>query len=369
MNGESILVALRFLSAAALFTFLANSNVWMSPVMATILVLGYRLGTFATPAFVRLLGQSSEVGAFALAAGGGLAWYLGYEVIAAPALALGLAVGGYLLKAQAAHSARGAACIAVAMNAGSLAAGAFVALGSERKEFLLLGGTGILLFCTLMAWFQVRVGDAQVRAPRPSLSRGVESSRSLARIVAWSLLGMATGILVFSVFSVLPQTFMASPSHGGHLPSWYGWLISLNAGVIVLCSVPLARYTAQLGLMGGVLPLALGLVTLLLPLFIAVDSFTNACLWVVLISLFECGLSALDHLAAQAKTLLVKEASFGIGASLCVVVSRSSYASNSGLVMGLIGLGLTGAGVLMAQLLNARLAHPADPSSLCSSGN
>ena len=352
MNREWILIALRFLSAMALFTFLGRSNVWMTPVVATVLVLGYRLGIFLTPVAIRTFGRMTTTAAFAVAALGSIAWYFGYPAIAAPLAAVGLAISGYLVKAKATRSPRGAALVAVAMNAGSLVAGVVLALGGESLELVLVGGTAILVLCAVLAT------TVQVEEVKPFRAATASPNGSNVRsLVAWSTLGGATGILVFSIFSVLPQTLI--PAHGGALPSWYGWLVSVNAGVIVLFSLPIARWTAKHGLAGGVAPLMLGLAALTLPQFVNMATFPVAFAWVLIISIFECGLSALDHLAAQDGALLVKEACFGIGASLCVLVSRMSSGEMSGVVTGAVGLALAMIGAAAASKKSQPVAHPA----------
>lgn len=343
MNGELVLLALRFLSAATLLTFIAQSNVWMSPVMATILILGYRLGVFVTPWFQRVFKSYSGPASFAMAALGAIAWHFGHEEIAAPLTALGMAISSYLIKAKAAHTARGAAWVAVAMNAGSLAAGAVLALAVGEKSLVILGGAGVLAVCAALAFKLDETSEAHAPTTPP---RSLSSARAVA---TWTMLGMATGILVFAVFSVLPQTLMANPLHTGALPEWYGWLVSINAAIVVVVSVPLARYTSRYDLTGGVVPLIFGLITLLMPLILPVGTFAGALIWVCLISLCESGLSALDHLAVKDRSLLVKDASFGVGAGLCMLVSRLGAGETSGMVMGLVGLAFTLIGGVMAR--------------------
>lgn len=327
---------LRFLSALCLFAFLARANVFLDAASNTVLVLGYRVLLVFSPLLIRWVGRSAGGMCFLLAAGGTVLWLVpdaSVRLTAALVVGLGLSVGGYVLKASVSESASGASWNKIALNGGSLLAGVYVALVDPSwgiAGFLLplavvLAGSGGL------ALWAVR-GSVRGPAERPRVEPATRWHKA-----GWMLLGVAIGIKLFAVFAVLPQYLLA---RSGTLPGWYGYLIGLNAIVIVGLQKPVMTWITGRGTEATrtrtvLAALACCMIVLAVPGWFHVEQPVGALTWILLCSVAECAASYLDVAASVAGCLFHKEAAAGLGAGLCVALSRVAGGQGPYLVAGL----------------------------------
>ncbi|MCX5388142.1 hypothetical protein [Streptomyces sp. NBC_00083] len=313
----------RFLSALCLFAFLARANLFLDVWSNTVLVLGYRALLVLSPLLTRW-GRSGAGGlCFATAAGGTALWLVPSSPVrlaAALLVGFGLSVGGYVLKAGAAESAKGASYNKIALNCGSLLAGVYVALMAPSW--------GLVAFLVPPVVLLALCGPLSLRALRGAASTGGRRTGSPPAVrrhqVGWTLFGVAIGIKLFAVFAILPQYLL---SRGGALPSWYGWLVSLNAVVIIVCQRPVMGWITRRGTEAGrsrAVLSALGccMAVLAFPGWFHVEALAGAVVWILLCTLAECAASYLDVAASRAGCLFPKEAAAGLGAGLCVALSR-----------------------------------------------
>ncbi|MEU3964012.1 hypothetical protein AB0F42_30150 [Streptomyces buecherae] len=314
---------LRFLSALCLFAVLARANVFLDAYSNTVLVFGYRVLLVFSPLLIRWVGRSAGGVCFLAAAGGVLLWLVPaapVHLVAALTVGLGLSVGGYVLKASVSESASGASWNKIALNGGSLLAGGYVAFMNPHW-----GLTAFLvpLVCVLalsggLALWAVR-GTAHGRAPRLANRPATTLDK-----IGWALLGVAIGIKLFAVFSILPQYLLQSL---GELPPWYGYLVSLNAIVVVALQKPIMKWITNRGTEAArtrlvLVILACCMIVLATPGLFHVELVVGALVWILLCSVAECAASYLDVAASGAGCLFHKEAAAGLGAGLCVALSR-----------------------------------------------
>jgi uncharacterized membrane protein len=318
---------LRFLSALCLFAFLARANVFLDAYSNTVLVLGYRALLVFSPLLIRWVDRSAGGLCFLAAAGGAALWLVpdpSVHFVAALVVGLGLSIGGYVLKASVSENASGASWNKIALNGGSLLAGFYVALMEPPWGLLgfLAPLVALLALSGALALWAVRgAGRGDARAPAPGPGSAAPTRRQK---LGWSLTGVAIGIKLFAVFAVLPQYLLLRESG---LPSWYGYLVSLNAIVIIALQRPImnritGRGTAVTRTRFVLVVLACCMVVLATPGWFRVDTPEGALLWILLCSVAECAASYLDVSASGAGCLFHKEAAAGVGAGLCVALSR-----------------------------------------------
>lgn len=339
---------LRFLSALCLFAVLAKSNVFLDAYSNTVLVLGYRVLLVFSPLLVRWVGRSAGGLCFLAAAAGAVLWTVPgtpIQLLAALLVGLGLSVGGYVLKATVAESASGASWNKIALNGGSLLAGVYVALmnpdwgviGFLAPLIAVLALSGGLSLWAVRGGAGGRLGHQQAAGPETTGRHKV----------GWSLLGVAIGIKLFAVFSILPQYLLLA---SGELPSWYGYLISLNAVVVILLQKPIMalitrRGSAQAREKCVLAVLAACMLILAAPSLFRVQLLPGALIWITLCSVIECAASYLDVAASRASCLFHKEAAAGVGAGLCVALSRFAADIGPELIGG-VGLACIASGAL-----------------------
>ncbi len=207
-----------------LFLIMAQSNVWADTETHLVLAVGYRALLVATPFFVhfgysRGMSISLMIGILSL-----LLAYFSFNALALGLFSLGMAVGGYICKFSNSHTTKGAADNKVALNIGSLAAG-FLLLWTQEKNILI--GLSIvalmvaLYFSTFIDWDLSKVTQSTTL---------LKKKNNFLHLIGWSLIGIATGIKLTGVFTILPQFLIHKM---GILPNWFGSLLIINSlGVI-----------------------------------------------------------------------------------------------------------------------------------------
>jgi MFS family permease len=340
-----VIFFIRFITATCLFSFLGKANVWLTPLSNIILAIGYRFFLILSPIFDRL-GKKYAVGlALIFSAIGSLLFFSSHEyllILGALLVGIGLSVSGYLIKAEASETPSGAAFNKIALNAGSLLSGLILLLAITSKSFFFTIGAGVLFLTAIIALIFGHKKKKAVHLPVPK-------QFNLRRYIAWLLVGIAVGIKLFGVFSVLPQYLI---DEKGYLPNWYGLMIFLNSGIVILLQLPLIHFIERFKANNHAFKLVLivmclGMLLIAFPQVFHVQHIMGATLWTLLLSVIECFASYLDVQGSRDGFLLIKETSVGLGAGLTVLLSRELTFPFSAMSVGLVGIAV----ILIAAIL------------------
>ena len=334
-RGQSLhLVVIRVITAVTLFAVLGEANVWLDTTTNTVLALGYRFGLVLLPMTLSLTGGRSLVTALAfMAAGAGLLSVSGEvttSIAAACLFSYGAAVSGYLIKNVAAQTKRGSANNRVALNVGSLVAGLVIMLPFLTPAAFFWGAGALVALCMLIALPR--------KVDRSAIHVQIFQGQSASILVAWILVGTAMGMMLFGVFSVLPQTILKS---GLALPGWYGSMIILNSAVVVLAQVPSLKLIEKMGryrMVTILIFVLMGFLLLAFPDLFYVHTLAGALVWVFLVSIAECAFGHIDYYSVKQKTMFVKEICIGLGAALTVLLMRAVPLPYSSFLVGAIGV-------------------------------
>lgn len=331
------LISIRIVTAVTLFAVLGEANIWLDATTNTVLALGYRFGLVLLPVTIHLFGgRSLLVSLAAMSAGAGLLSLNGsliQSLSAACLFSYGAANSGYLIKNVAAQSKRGSANNRIAMNVGAFMAGLVIMLPFLTQDMFFWGAAALIAGCALVA--MPRCFDTTL------IHVKIFQGQSAGAIVAWISVGTAMGMMLFGVFSVLPQTILKS---GQSLPAWYGLMIILNSAVVVLGQIPTLKFIEMTGRFRLLVIFAFifsGFLLLAFPRAFHVYTFTGAVVWVFLISLAECTFGHIDYYSVRQKTMFIKEICIGIGAALTVGLMRWVSFSFSAILVAVIGILLT----------------------------
>jgi hypothetical protein len=313
----------------------------MDTTSNVILVVGYRALLIMAPLMLVSMGRHAVCVAFLIGTLGCVLWYVHIPIPAAGCIALGLSVGGFLLKDRASATAAGAAWNKIAVNVGSLLAGACVVLLPNTQKVFMLGAGSVLLICACAC---VR----PVQSDEHSLGTGKFGGSGFARLVIWAAVGIAFGIKFGALYAVLPQYIMSLGGGMHRLPEWYGWMVSINSIVVLAVQIPIMRALLGRDLGTTVLwPLLAAMIVMATPNLFLASTITGAIVWTLILSLIECAVSYSDVLATCDGALLAKEICVGIGFGLSVFGARLVPAYG-GLIVGSVG----GTCVLIALAVN-----------------
>lgn len=327
---------IRFITATCLFAFLGKANLWLNPLSNIILAIGYRFFLVLSPLFVRLAKKQAVALSLVLASLGALllAYFNQPSFLAIGALlvGIGLSVSGYLIKSEVAESPKGAAYNKIALNAGSLVSGLILLLALHNKQFFFSLAALSFFAISVLALFSTQ------KKKSPSLP--FPQDQCLRKWFGWILVGVAVGIKLFGVFAVLPQYLLST---SGTLPYWYGLMIFVNSGIIILCQLPIIHWTEQFKSHNHSFKITLtimilGMLLIATPNLFHANTLIGALIWTIFLSIIECFASYLDVLGSRARFLLVKETSVGLGAGLTVFFSRYFSAPLSSLLIGATGM-------------------------------
>jgi hypothetical protein len=163
---------------------------------------------------------------------------------------------------------------------------------------------------------------------------------SKKRWAGWLLVGVAVGIKLFGVLSVLPQYILANT---GKLPYWFGIIVFVNSAIIIVLQLPIIHWVEKFKENNQSFKITLGLMVMGMLLIAFPQSFyaytlVGALIWTILLSVIECFVSYLDVQGSRAGFLLVKETAVGLGAGLTVFFSRYLPSHLSSIAIGAAGL-------------------------------
>lgn len=317
MRGEMMLV--RTLTAAVLFTVMAQANIWTSTSAHLILAVGYRFFLLAAPFFMFIgIGRGMNL-ALLLCLMGLAACFWRVDGLPLGIFALGMAVSGYIAKSVAAHSSQGAADNKVSLNIGSLISGSILMLMTDKTLILTLAS----ILVVAAAWLSYRIPWAKIADDTPLKTMfkatSIRSNWDFKLTLGWSLIGIATGIKLTGIFVILPQYLLQKL---GSIPGWYGSIVMINSVIIIFAQHRIMKILDGRGI-GTTMTLAVSTMVLLaLPSFMAVEHMLGAGLWIALLTVGECALSAYDRMARVSGYLFPKELMVGIGSFLTVFFTR-----------------------------------------------
>ncbi|MEN9723666.1 MAG: hypothetical protein RJB38_1652 [Pseudomonadota bacterium] len=314
------MVGIRVLTALVLFTFLAKANVWASTQAHMVLAVGYRALLVFAPLVLRLGFARALQGSLALSLVGAVLSVVSIHWSSMFFLATGMAISGYLAKWLSSQSDQGAADNKVSLNLGSLASGAL--LWSVQSRPLLMVLLVVALGASLFLSFRIPIASAEpVSTPQGQHDQGAESAHAIT-LLGWALVGIATGIKLTGIFTILPQYYLSKLEV---LPNWFGALIMLNSLGVVFAQHRVMRWLAKRPERDTFLVSLSAMVLLALPGVLFVDIPAMAVLWVGLLTLGECALSRYDRLAQSTGSLWIKEFMVGAGSWLTVFLTRHHH--------------------------------------------
>jgi hypothetical protein len=314
---RSQMMWIRILTATVLFVVLSKVNLWADTRAHLVLAVGYRALLVLAPVLL-VLGVGGAMRLSLAVATIGLIWAIfSVDVGSMFLIALGMAVSGYLAKLISSQSSRGAADNKVSLNLGSLASGGLLLLISGQKPLL-----WVSIFCVGFSFFlAMRIDWASEGG---FLDRGGSGARKTpmqaGRLVGWGLIGLATGVKLTGVFTILPQYLMAKT---GALPSWFGIMVITNSVGVIVVQHRIMEWLDRKSPMTTFLTAGSAMVLLALPGVFQVERPLLSLLWISLLTLGECALSRYDRLAQGAGYLFTKELTVGVGSLLTVLLSRN----------------------------------------------
>lgn len=333
-----MIFAIRFITAACLFILLGKANIWLNPLSNIILAMGYRFFLILSPLFYKVF-KGYAVSIALILAAVGLCLYCFHidslVILGSILVGVGLSISGYLIKVKASETATGAAHNKIALNLGSFVSGLILLFTINSKEVFFSVCALVLVFTSIGAC----ITNKKEICCKKSVSLVTPTAFNKKHFFAWLLIGVAIGIKLFGVFSVLPQYLI---ERTGFLPNWYGMMILLNSMIVVLFQLPIIHWIDRRAdsiksFKIVIFVMIIGMLIISCPSLFYAENVIGAVFWIILLSLVECFASYLDVLGAKAQFLLIKETAIGFGAGLTVFLSREFSSPLSGISISLIG--------------------------------
>ncbi len=307
---------IRGLTATVLFLMLAQVNVWGDTNTHLVLAVGYRAFLLGAPVFLFIGLNGGMRAALAFSLVGTIGCLYAANPLMMVIFALGMAVSGYLAKSISAHTSRGAADNKISLNVGSLASGILLMITAHHLFLIMIAV--LIMLVTVVLSFQVNWNGFEEREERPFLV--TKPPLEFLPLFGWMLIGIATGIKLTGIFTILPQYLIGRL---GSLPYWYGSLIIVNSLVVIFLQHGVMRFLDRAhGAFTGILSLS-AMVLLALPALARVEHIFNAVLWILCLTIGECALSHYDRIAKEQGYLFPKELMVGVGSFIAVALSRN----------------------------------------------
>lgn len=340
---------IRVLTAMILFLILAQANVWADTRTHLILAVGYRAFLLAAPLFLYLGLSNGMRLALALGAVSMIFSLYSFNSTAMVFFAISMAVSGYICKYVNSNSSQGAADNKVALNIGSLLSG-FLVMLIVSKDFL-IALSAFALVVTLYLSFKIDwTKVASEDHPFINESDNFPAKKSgiqFIPLLGWSFVGIATGIKLTGVFTILPQYLIHQL---GALPTWFGSLIMVNSLGVIFLQHFVLRFLDKTKKDLTLILACSAMLLLAAPALLHVEHFWSSIVWISLLTLGECALSRYDRVAKEAGYLFPKEVMVGVGSFLTVILSRDF--PNAVHLSGVIGTGCLLVGFALTRVSN-----------------
>ena len=183
------------------------------------------------------------------------------------------------------------------------------------------------------------MGLAFYTSTKKTLTFSFSKKFHLKKTFQWALFGIATGIKLFALFSVMPQYLI---NHLGHLPYWYGVMIFINSLSIILFQIPVMNFIRKFNLKNQirvtVFLMIIGMFVIAAPGFFHLQFMMGALLWTILLSIIEASASYLDTISSQNGYLLTKEITSSIGGGITILFSRYLSVNYSSTIIAFVGI-------------------------------
>ncbi len=326
---------IRFATATFLFAFLGKANIWLNPLSNILLAIGYRFFLVLSPIFSKIARKYAITLALIFSAIGTMlfAFHQNYILaIGAILVGVGFSVSGYLIKSEASETPSGAAHNKVALNAGSLLSGLVLLISLNSKHIFFLISAVILLAISLISFCVTR--------KKENIVLPIPKTFCKRKWAGWLFVGIAVGIKLFGVLSVLPQYIL---THKGILPNWYGFTLFVNSGIIILLQLPIIHFIEKFkknnyGFKITLIVMLLGMVLISFPQAFYAYTLIGSLIWTIFLSVVECFASYLDVQSSRAGFLFIKEVAVGLGAGITVFFSRCLNPHYSSIAIGSVGI-------------------------------
>lgn len=347
----------RLLSSLCLFWIISEANVYLDSIDNTLLVLGYRFFILLTPLLFYIAKQKLTFYAFLLVEFGLFAWYFEYWTIGTVLFSIGIAVSGFMLKYHASHTPAGSAGNKIAINIGSIGSGLIIAFGLGLKTGFAL--CALVVGCAMVLYLLYYKRQNNCADKYMSHDLDIRNIWSL-KGVAWSLVGIVTGVKLISFVSILPQ--FAILMNNGILPVWFGYLIISNSLFVVLFQSHIMSYVKSSNMRFSISVLSLGMIVITLSPFMHLSEMMGALIWTFILSFVECCISYLDVLSKRDNLLLIKEIFVGVGCALTVFIVRYYGPELGAVLVGVMALIMLGCAACITIICDSKKSHAIIPA-------
>jgi len=248
-------------------------------------------------------------------------------------IAMGLSIGGFILKSIASENPSTSGINKVAITSGNIGAGAVLFWTHNH----LTPSVAFALFLLVVACFIKAPVSQQRPAIKPLTIRNLWDNK-LSNLV-WFFFGLAIGIRVFGMYTIMPIYSMRKL---GYIPDWYGITLMLYGALVILSQLPAVYKKVSFSLNASIIALAVSCLVMGLPGVFCIETFAGAMLWCACLATEEIFAPYIDFHAAKTNHLLVKEISIGLGGAVCLLCAESSSATEliSVLSIGCIVIGI-----------------------------
>jgi MFS family permease len=324
---------IRVIIVAGYFALLGKANLLLNPISNTLLAFGYR-GFLVFSPLVSKLTKYHSIPVCLLLSSLGIACYFFHNyylmILGSFLVALGVSISNFFIKSETAHTSHGAALNKISANMGSfIAALILIYTFTYGKLFFFIE----IMFFSLTALIAFSFSIKKI----PSLT--FPEQYDFKRALRWMFYGVATGIKLFAIFSIMPQYLI---QYLGYLPHWYGLMIFVNSLSVVILQIVVIKFIQLFKprnqLKVTVILMLIGMIIIATPEFFHLQLLYGALSWTFLLSIVECAASYLDIECTQTGYLLNKEITTGVGAGLTVVLSRYIHIQYSSCIIAVIGI-------------------------------
>ena len=314
------LFLMRFFLAIAFYICISFTG-QVSIVAGSVLVAGYRSLLAFSPYIHARFGKYDLLFSILLSISGVVICFgLNFYSVGAFLIAMGLSVGGFILKAIAAETPALSALNKVAITSGNIGAGAILLMTNNHYMFSI----AIMLILLVSSCF-LKMPESCKRSFINPLTIKTLIQNKTSNLV-WLFFGMAIGIRVFGMYIIMPQYLLQKL---GYLPHWYGLILVLYGVIVILTQIPVIVKKVSFSLTTSIIALGLSCIIIGLPNLFYVENFIGALLWCFCLAIEELFAPFIDFHAAQTNHLLIKEISIGIGGALCFLVSLAKISIES----------------------------------------
>jgi hypothetical protein len=311
------LFLIRFFLAVAFYVCVTFTG-QMSIVAGAVLVAGYRSLLAFSPYINAIFGKHDLLSSILLSIIGVIAFFgLHFYVVGAFFIALGLSVGGFILKAIAAETPALSGLNKVAITSGNIGAGAILFMVDNHY----MSSIGIVLVLLASSCFLKMPELLERSSVKPLTIKSLIANKTSNLV--WLFFGIAIGIRVFGMYIIMPRYLIKTL---GYLPNWYGLTLVLYGVVVILTQMPVIGKKVSFSLRASIIALGFSCAIMSFPNLFFIETFVGALLWCFCLALEELFAPFIDFHAARTNHLLVKEMSIGIGGALCFLLSLTDVA-------------------------------------------